>query len=248
MSLTAHALLTYIPRATSQLERSTSMSSSSLSKVASWLIWAFTSHVLSEERRGTYLPLVLRCWVVATTKCANDINKERTWAKPYRLSPISQTQFRFGSNAFPRSQQMILERSQMCVLVCIVPEHRKKSTLLTDSLQVELVCVYKPRKCRQSARISPFSSFWDLQSARGERSAISRVCPSLRHWLSFGKEQARETSSISMCPTYLCESNLPFKVLMKSKNNLFRRTVFHVLAWWVTADSHWWQDKRGGEK
>jgi hypothetical protein len=43
----------------------------------------------------------------------------------------------------------------MCVLVCLVPEHRKKSTLLTDSLQVELVCVRKLRKSRQLARTSP---------------------------------------------------------------------------------------------
>jgi hypothetical protein len=47
----------------------------------------------------------------------------------------------------------------MCVLVCLVPEHRKKSTLLTDSLQVELVCVHKPRKGRQFARISPILLF-----------------------------------------------------------------------------------------
>jgi hypothetical protein len=43
----------------------------------------------------------------------------------------------------------------MCVLVCLVPEHGNKSTLLTDSLQVELVCDHKPKKARQFARISP---------------------------------------------------------------------------------------------
>ena len=42
----------------------------------------------------------------------------------------------------------------MCVLVCLVPEHRKKSILLTDSLQVELVCVRKLRKSRQLAMTS----------------------------------------------------------------------------------------------
>lgn len=44
----------------------------------------------------------------------------------------------------------------MFVLVClVVPEHRKKSTLLTDSLQVELVRFRKLRKSRQFAMTSP---------------------------------------------------------------------------------------------
>jgi hypothetical protein len=48
----------YIPRATSQPERSTSMSFSSLCKVASLLIGMSVSHVLSEERKGTHSPHV----------------------------------------------------------------------------------------------------------------------------------------------------------------------------------------------
>jgi len=89
----------YIPRAISQPERSTSMCFGSLSKVASLLIWTSVSHVLSEERKGTHPRHISGRWVVATTKGANNINKARTWAKPYRLSPILPMQFRNGSHA-----------------------------------------------------------------------------------------------------------------------------------------------------
>ena len=80
-----------------------------------------------------------------TTKGANDFDKAHTWVKPYRLFPISPTQFKAGSNALLGSQQMIQESNPMCALVCFVPENHKKA--FTDCfLPVELVCVRKPRK------------------------------------------------------------------------------------------------------
>jgi hypothetical protein len=87
-------------------------------------------------RKKRYAPTAcFRALGFTHTKGANAINKVHTWAKPYKLFLILPTQFRTGSNALPRSQQMIQERNRMRALVCLVRLNRKKSTLLTYCLQ-----------------------------------------------------------------------------------------------------------------
>lgn len=139
-----------------------------------------SSHVLSEERKGTHPPHVSGHLVLATGKGANNIHKAHTWAKPCRLSPILPMLFRIGSNVLPRFQPMTQELNRMCVLVCLVPEYRKKISLLTGSFKSNWYVSTSQERAGNCSDGPPFSSAKDLSSTRVVLSAILKVCPSLR--------------------------------------------------------------------